>query len=920
MTSSPADPGILKARYDALRIEIADAFLDPVSSPLRDNPEFVQLIELHAQSLRCQARLLKQDATLAAILEELQQAEARMLAASQQLDQERKILHSFAPELGKAAYAGFKAGELDDYPVFADRQELQWELESLYREQAELLAKQPEGTVEKIKKVTEKARFAQRIQTEEAKIGPAEESLGKAIMQADERWSFECGHTKALLPKIKHQQKKIDVARNQLAQAEEALDNVKSAATLKLGRPEVEDVEIKSEKLKLELKQLHRQYSRTQKEITANRRIVHERFLKGESLGEQPALQQKLQELAELKVQLQQSQPGWKGLISQWQSWMADLSPEKKQMALGFSSAVLCMFLLGYAIRSILGPATNPLQITQDEELDLTRPSAVASAELPQSVVNSLGMKLILIPRGTFIIGSPPDEAERFSDEKQKPVTVGEDYYLAAFQVTQAQYRQVMGINPSYFQGPEYGDTSNHPVEHVSWKDAVEFCWRLSELPEEKRAGRIYRLPTEAEWEYACRAGSTTAYSFGDDSRQLVDYAWFGNNSGRKRLNADMLWDLLSEEPESYRATMLAEGCQTHPVGLKQPNAWGLYDMHGNVWEWCLSWLEDYSTGLGRDFGDQTSGSSFRVLRGGNWDFWAAGCRSASRFGSDPADNSDFYGFRVVLSTSKAASFADKNNQEAKQASGITVDNSIGMKLVLIPQGSFTMGSPLAEQERTEQEDQIQVTLSRDYFLGAFEVTQSQYQRVMGKNPSSFQGVNFGDTSNHPVETVSWQDAVEFCRRLSDLPEEREAGRSYRLPTEAEWEYACRAGSRTAYCFGESSRLLAGYGWFSGNSARRTHPVGEKKPNDWGLYDMHGNVFEWCWDWSGQYPILATTDPVGPRAGTERIRRGGCWCDSAAANRSAFRDFGNPARPSFDTGFRVVMTLEEPNLTVAEPN
>jgi len=269
-----------------------------------------------------------------------------------------------------------------------------------------------------------------------------------------------------------------------------------------------------------------------------------------------------------------------------------------------------------------------------------------------------------------------------------------------------------------------------------------------------------------------------------------------------------------------------------------------------------------------------------------------------------------------------------------------TITNSIGMKLVRIPKGTFQMGSPPSEEGSRENEHQHEVTISQDYYLGAFEVTQAQYEKVMGSNPSFFQGDKVAerhpktgrvmkdpDSSNYPVETVSWDDAVEFCKELSNLPEEKKAGRIYRLPTEAEWEYACRAGSKTAYSFGANSKSLGDYAWFAGNSGRQTppvsekkttnqtHPVGGKKANKWGLYDMHGNVLEWCSDWGiGEYPKGAVSDPVGPAEGSHRLLRGGCWLyEDAARFRSAYRD-GAPYRdvptPYRDmiVGFRVALS------------
>jgi formylglycine-generating enzyme required for sulfatase activity len=254
------------------------------------------------------------------------------------------------------------------------------------------------------------------------------------------------------------------------------------------------------------------------------------------------------------------------------------------------------------------------------------------------------------------------------------------------------------------------------------------------------------------------------------------------------------------------------------------------------------------------------------------------------------------------------------------KATGKTITNSLGMKLTLIPKGTFLMGAPPDEEDSEDNERQHVVTISKDFYLGMYEVTQSEYQKVMGNNPSDFQGdkiaerhpktgrvVKAVDSSNYPVESVSWNDAVEFCKRLSALPEERAAGRVYRLPTEAEWEHACRAGSTTAYCFGNDATQLSEYAWFSG-SGSTTHPVVEKKPNPWGLYDMHGNVWEWCSDWKGDYPTSAVVDPVGPATGSYRVYRGGGWGFQAASCRSAYRDGNTPARRDYYLGFRLALS------------
>jgi formylglycine-generating enzyme required for sulfatase activity len=235
---------------------------------------------------------------------------------------------------------------------------------------------------------------------------------------------------------------------------------------------------------------------------------------------------------------------------------------------------------------------------------------------------------------------------------------------------------------------------------------------------------------------------------------------------------------------------------------------------------------------------------------------------------------------------------------EVPLAASVTV-GSLAMELRLIPGGVFTMG---------DGDDAHQVRLGQPYYLGIHEVTQRQYERVMGANPSNFDG------PDNPVEDVSWHDAVEFCRRLTAMPEEKAASHLYRLPTEAEWENACRAGSSDQYSFGDNDLILIDYAWFKGRSAETTHPVGQKKPNALGLFDMHGNVIEWCQDWYGGYvkdwyddhvsgPV---PNPTGPATGVYRVERGGGWNNYGGYCRSAQRDWSTPDYTSNDLGFRVL--------------
>ncbi|MBO6003983.1 MAG: formylglycine-generating enzyme family protein, partial [Verrucomicrobia bacterium] len=214
--------------------------------------------------------------------------------------------------------------------------------------------------------------------------------------------------------------------------------------------------------------------------------------------------------------------------------------------------------------------------------------------------------------------------------------------------------------------------------------------------------------------------------------------------------------------------------------------------------------------------------------------------------------------------------------------------------MIWIEPGTFIMGSPENEKGRWPIETQHEVTLTKGYWLSRYEVTQSQYEAVMGINPSKFKG------SNRPVECVSWYEAFDFCIKLTTI--EKEAGRlpegyEYTLPTEAQWEYACRAGTTTA--LNNDKNLSADWecpemdevGWYKCNSKEKTHPVGRKKPNAWGLYDMHGNVDEWCLDWYKyeDYPTSAVTDPMGPDIGDYRVTRGDSWFNTPRFCRSAHR-------------------------------
>ena len=224
----------------------------------------------------------------------------------------------------------------------------------------------------------------------------------------------------------------------------------------------------------------------------------------------------------------------------------------------------------------------------------------------------------------------------------------------------------------------------------------------------------------------------------------------------------------------------------------------------------------------------------------------------------------------------------------------VALGDSVKMDFVLVQGGKFVMGS---EKGDADEKPAHEVTITKPFYMAVNEVTQLQWKTLMGDNPSGFKGDDL------PVEKVSWEDCQGF---LAKLKGKLSAGMACRLPSEAEWEYACGAGGAGAYCFGDDAEGLKDFAWYIGNAEDRTHPVGQKKPNAWGLHDMHGNVYEWCADWHGPYENTAQKDPAGPASGMVKVVRGGSWFNIPNYCRSAARQ-KYPSAGWYDlVGFRVV--------------
>jgi formylglycine-generating enzyme len=260
-----------------------------------------------------------------------------------------------------------------------------------------------------------------------------------------------------------------------------------------------------------------------------------------------------------------------------------------------------------------------------------------------QVLTNALATNMVWISPGTFVMGSPDDEALRGADETQHTVTLTRGFFMGKYLVTQGQYLSLLHTNPSYFTTNNgYPLNLNRPVEQASWVDATNYCAQLTQ--QQQLAGWVptnwvYRLPTESEWEYACRAGTTTAFNFGD-----AIHGGMANFYTYDECDAS-IGDIYVPNP------VVAYLARTTTVGSYEPNAWGLYDMHGNLWEWCRDWYGTYPTGSVSDPQGPASGS-FRVMRGGSWSDYGSDCRSAIRVVSYPPQRNLLIGFRVVLAPS----------------------------------------------------------------------------------------------------------------------------------------------------------------------------------------------------------------------------------------------------------------------------
>ncbi len=445
------------------------------------------------------------------------------------------------------------------------------------------------------------------------------------------------------------------------------------------------------------------------------------------------------------------------------------------------------------------------------------------------------------------------------------------------------------------------------------------------------------RLPTEAEWEYGCRAGTEAPFSFG----QTISTAQ-ANYNGNYTYGAS--------QGGVYRQSAIAVGTLAH-------NQWGLYDMHGNVSEYCSDWRGEYPQAAQRDPKGPGSGTS-RAHRGGSWRDAPASLRAAFRTDGPMDTLGTHLGFRVALSA-RVPRAGDVHvpvavpptlaPQEAVPAPAppvpewakvspeqiaesqrlgvrIAFEGDFGMRFVLIPGGTFLRGSPDSEEGRNSDEGpQHEVTVS-SFYMTVTEVTNAQYRRKHPDHSSGEQGGLSLDMDSQPAVHLTWNEANDFAAWLGA----RLSAHGYRLPTEAEWEYASRAGAGGPYWWGSGE--AAGHthengndpltkerfgftdwgAWAADDGHRVTAPVGSFPPNRWGLYDVLGNAWEWCQDWYAPYTAAAQRDPGGPASGSQRVHRGGSWWLYPHFLRLANRGRDGPEERDWGSGFRLVATILAP--------
>ena len=477
-------------------------------------------------------------------------------------------------------------------------------------------------------------------------------------------------------------------------------------------------------------------------------------------------------------------------------------------------------------------------------------------------VNDTLSINMMCVEGGTFTMGAM--EGDEIAKDDEKPahkVILTYDYHIMQTEVTQGLWEAVMGediyvaqTNMENAPKPAYVG-ADYPMYYVRMNDALEFIDKLNAM-----TGMHFRLPTEAEWEYAARGGNKSKGYLYAGSNNADDVGWYIGRGG------------------------------LHRVAQLKPNELGIYDMSGNVSEMCL----DYGT-YGETYKAGDAVNPRGNIRSNGNRFWRGGCythskdsmRVSQRSSYTPSWGGTWMGLRLVL--------AEDNDFRT-----IRVGNSY-FDMSFVKGGTFMMGSDASDAEADEQPVH-EVTLS-DYYIGQTEVTQHLWKKVMGddNNPSAVEG------NNLPVTNITWDEAQTFVERLSEL-----TGMRFRLPTEAEWEYAARGGQKSKGYTYAGSDDIDEVGWYNGNSGNTPHAVGQKQPNELGIYDMTGNVYEFCYDWYGPYSADPQTNPTGAATGEKHVLRGGCYhYDSKNDTNTNRHSYYTPDKGGASTGLRIVLEVDK---------
>ena len=498
------------------------------------------------------------------------------------------------------------------------------------------------------------------------------------------------------------------------------------------------------------------------------------------------------------------------------------------------------------------------------------------------TLANGVKLEMVKVEPGTFTMSKR--DGENATGEVEHRKTLTKPFYIGKFEVTQAQYEVVMGNNPSRFKG------ANRPVEQVSWHEAMNFCEKMNQyLPSAMREKWKFTLPTETQWEFAARGGNRSRGYKYSGSDNLDEVGWDSSNPGT-----------------------------THEVGGKAPNELGLYDMSGNVYEWCLDNSQSKSNNTRAEFDRSYSDSddSYRVRRGGGYSGSAEFCRSAHRKNNGPGDRYNDLGFRLALvpvtpivapkSPAASATVPVAPTQFAK------IDcNGVPLEMVKVEPGTFTMSK--RDGDNYGKEVEHQKTLTKPFYIGKYEVTQEQWYALMKstiRNQRDKANTSWplkGEGNKYPVYYVSWKEAMSFCEKMNQYAPR---GWKFTLPTETQWVFAACGGNRSRGYKYSGSDNPNEVGWDISNSGGTTHEVGGKAPNELGLYDMSGNVWEWCLDnWESRTNNTSAEfdRSYSDSDGSIRVGRGGSCGEFAFGCRSANRYSCSPGDRFRNLGFRLAL-------------